>query len=62
MKRTRRNNTTLTRKVDSWNSCKVWLIKHYADGHYFINQEIGGRVLYSKYQRANKSQIAAIFT
>ena len=32
--RSRRNNTTLTRKVDKWNPRKVWLIKRYADGHY----------------------------
>ena len=38
--RSRRNNTTLTRKVDKWNPRKVWLIKRYADGHYAINQEV----------------------
>lgn len=59
--RSRRNNTTLTRKVDKWNPRKVWLIKRYADGHYAINQEVGGRVFYSSYQRATKAQIAAIF-
>ena len=47
--RSRRNNTTLTRKVDKWNPRKVWLIKRYADGHYAINQEVGGRVFYSSY-------------
>ena len=49
--RSRRNNTTLTRKVDKWNPRKVWLIKRYADGHYAINQEVGGRVFYSSYQK-----------
>ena len=44
--RSRRNNTTLTRKVDKWNPRKVWLIKRYADGHYAINQEVGGRVFF----------------
>lgn len=58
--RSRRNNTTLTRKVDKWNPRKVWLIKRYADGHYAINQEVGGRVFYSSYQRATKAQIAGI--
>lgn len=47
--RSRRNNTTLTRKIDKWNTHKVWLIKRYADGHYAINQEVGGRVFYSSY-------------
>ena len=28
--RSRKNNTTLTRKVDKWNTRKVWLIKRYA--------------------------------
>lgn len=59
--RSRRNNTTPTRKVDKWNARKVWLIKRYADGHYAINQEVGGRVFYSSFQRATKAQIAAIF-
>lgn len=35
--RSRRNNTTLTRKVDKWNTRKVWLIKRYADGHYALH-------------------------
>ncbi len=48
--RSRKNNTTLTRKVDKWNTRKVWLIKRYADGHYAINQEVGGRVFYSRFQ------------
>ena len=52
--RSRRNNTTLTRKIDKWNTHKVWLIKRYADGHYAINQEVGGRVFYSSYQRSNQ--------
>ena len=59
--RTRRNNTTLTRKVDRWNPHKVWLIKRYADGHFALNQEVGGRVLYSSYARTTKTHIAAIF-
>lgn len=47
--------------MDKWNTRKVWLIKRYADGHYAINQEVGGRVFYSRFQRATKAQIAAIF-
>lgn len=58
--RSRRNNTTLIRKVDKWNPHKVWLIKHYADGHYVINQEVCGRVFYSRWQRSTKARIAAI--
>lgn len=57
--RSRRNNTTLTRKVDKWNTRKVWLIKRYADGHYAINQEVGGRVFYSRFQRAFFAALAS---
>lgn len=59
--RSRKNNTTLTRKTDKWNPRKVWLIKRYADGHYAINQEVGGRVLYTSFSRVTKANIAAIF-
>lgn len=58
--RSRRNNTTLTRKVDKWNTRKVWLIKRYADGHYAINQEAGGRVFYSRFQRARDAHAALV--
>lgn len=57
--RSRRNNTTLTRKVDKWNTRKVWLIKRYADGHYAINQEVGGRVFYSRIRRAFFAALAS---
>ena len=59
--RSRKNRTTITRKTDTWNSRKVLLIKHYADGHYGLNQEISGRTLYSRFARATKQQIDAIF-
>lgn len=52
--RSRRNNTTLTRKVDKWNPRKVWLIKRYADGHYAINQEVGGRVFLFQLPESNQ--------
>lgn len=58
--RSRKNNTTLTRKVDKWNTRKVWLIKRYADGHYAINQEVGGRVFYSRFQRARDAHAALV--
>lgn len=61
MKRSRKNNTTLTRKVDRWNPRKVWLIKRYADGHFALNQEVGGRVLYSSFTRTTKAHVTSIF-
>nr|WP_319487266.1 hypothetical protein [uncultured Caproiciproducens sp.] len=58
--RSRRNVTTLKRHVDKWNDRKVWLIKHYADGHYALNQEIAGHVFYRSFARASRTQIDAI--
>lgn len=58
--RHRANNTTITRHPDRWNPAKVWLVKRYADGHYGINQEISGRVFYSKFQRVTRSYIEQI--
>lgn len=60
--RSRKYNTTLTRRTDKWNIRKVWLIKRYADGHYALNQEVGGRVLYTKFSRVTKTHIEAIFS
>ena len=60
--RRRANRTTVTRHTDRWNPRKVWLIKHYADGHYSVNQEIAGRIFYSAYQRTSKARIQQILT
>lgn len=51
----------VTRKQDLWNPNKVWLIRHYRDGHYTVNQEIRGRVLYRRFQRMKKRQIDSVF-
>jgi hypothetical protein len=61
-KRHRANGTTVTRHTDRWNPRKVWLIKHYADGHYGLNQEIAGRIFYTAYQRTSKARIQQILT
>lgn len=34
---------TIKRITDRYNSQKIWIIKRYADGHYYLNQEICGR-------------------
>lgn len=60
--RHRANRTTVTRHADRWNPRKVWLIKHYADGHYGVNQEIAGQIFYSAYQRTSKARIQQILT
>lgn len=34
---------TIKRIIDRYNSRKVWIIKRYKCGHYYLNQEICGR-------------------
>lgn len=51
----------IKRKQDNWNPKKVWLIKHYSDGHYAVNQEVDGKVLYKRYQRMTRKQIKSVF-
>lgn len=53
---------TTTRNPDKWNPSKIWIIKHYSCGHYTINQEIKGRLFYSRFHRVRKSHIDAIFS
>lgn len=60
--RHRANGTTITRYLDHWNPCKVWLVKRYADGHYALNQEINGFVFYDKYQRVPLWYIEQVVT
>ena len=60
-KKRRAGNTTITRVTDRWNPKKVWLLKHYADGHYMLNQEIAGRRFYGSYQRSSRGKIGKIF-
>lgn len=51
----------ITRKPDRWNPRKVWIIKRYADGHFGLNQEIAGRLLYTSFTRTTKAKVDAIF-
>jgi len=46
---------------DMHNHDKVWIIKRYRCGHYYVNQEICGRLFYPKFQRMTKEQINSIF-
>lgn len=52
----RNDNIKLIRLTDKWNNKKIWIIKHYPDGHYAINQEIDGRKFYSHFQRVKKKK------
>lgn len=57
-----KNKVVTTRIIDKWNNRKVWLVKHYADGHCTVNQEVNSRILYSRFQRMTKMQLEAIFS
>ena len=37
------------------------LIKHYKDGHYAVNQEVDGHVMYRRFQKMKKKQIESVF-
>lgn len=54
-------SVNIERRLDKWNPKKVWLIKHYKDGHYAVNQEVNGHVMYRRFQRMKKKQIESVF-
>lgn len=45
---------------DKYNENKVWAIKHTPCRHYYINQKICGKMIYSKFQKVSKKFINAI--
>lgn len=52
---------TITKITDKYNPHKVWVIKHYPCGHFYINQEISNRLFYKAFQRATKEFINSVF-
>ena len=46
--------------VDEWNENKVWVIKKYSDGHYYLNQEIKGVMFYKAFRRVTLKWIREI--
>jgi len=48
---------TIIRVQDQYNENKVYLVKIYSCGHTYINQEIGGHVIYSKYVKTTKANL-----
>ncbi|MFW9875167.1 MAG: hypothetical protein ACFFG0_18840 [Candidatus Thorarchaeota archaeon] len=42
---------------DRYNEDKVWIIKKYSNSTYFWNQEIDGKMFYSKFKRTTKKEI-----
>lgn len=51
---------TIIRISDRFNSKKVWLIKRYPSGNYYINQEICGKTFYDGFVRVTKKFLADI--
>ncbi len=50
----------ITRVQDRWNDKKVWLIKRYRSGNYYINQEICGRTFYDGFVRTTAKHLVEI--
>lgn len=40
--------------IDKFNPKKIWIVKRYSCGHYYVNQQIAGKVFYRKFQRTTK--------
>lgn len=51
----------ITRVRDGYNSNKVWIIKKTKCRHYYLNQEICGRMFYSKFVRVSKRYLEDLF-
>lgn len=49
------------RITDRHNPDKVWLIKRYPSGNYYINQEICGRTFYDGFVRTTAKHLAELF-
>lgn len=45
------------RFVDKFNSNKIWILKKYKSGHLYLNQEICGKLFYSKFIRINSFKL-----
>lgn len=50
----------ITRIIDRYNPCKVWLIKRYPSGNYYINQEICGKTFYNGFVRTTAKHLAEL--
>ena len=50
----------ITRVQDRYNSQKVWLIKRYRSGNYYLNQQICGRTFYDGFVRTTAKHLAGI--
>lgn len=53
---------TITRIIDKYNPCKVWIIKRTKCGHFYVNQEISGKMFYKGYRRMTKRYIKEVLS
>ena len=45
---------------DKYNSLKIWCIKKYSASNFYVNQKIGGKLFYNRYQRLTKTKLKEI--
>ena len=50
----------ITRIADKWNPEKVWVIKKYFCGTFYVNQEIKGEKFYDRDRRMTKKMLVSI--
>ncbi len=50
----------IARIPDPYNPNKVWLVKRYPSGNYYINQEICGRTFYHGFVRTTAKHLAEL--
>lgn len=50
----------IKRIQDKFNKNKIWIIKKYKCGHYYLNQEIYGISYYHGFQRVTKKYLKQI--
>lgn len=46
---------------DRFNEKKVWLVKRYKSGNYYINQEICGKKFYKSFVRSTAKYLTELF-
>lgn len=51
----------IIRITDRHNLNKVWIIKRYPSGNYYLNQEICGRIFYNGFVRTTAKHLAELF-
>lgn len=49
-----------TRVRDKWNPDKVWIVKRYMCGVFYVNQEIKGQKFYQRDRRMTKKLLVSI--